>query len=49
MESNANITYHVEDRIATITMDRPKKLNAIDDDMVRAESPSRRGDLHCHA
>ena len=35
MESNANITYHVEDRIATIAMNRPQKLNAIDDDMVR--------------
>ena len=35
MESNANINYHVEDRIATITMNRAQKLNAIDDDMVR--------------
>ena len=36
MENNDNVTYHVEDHIATITMNRPKKLNAIDDDMVRS-------------
>ena len=36
MSDTQDITYHVEDHIATITMNRPKKLNAIDDDMVRA-------------
>jgi enoyl-CoA hydratase/carnithine racemase len=36
MTQTEDIIYHVEDNIATITMNRPKKLNAIDDDMVRA-------------
>lgn len=36
MTQSEDIIYHVEDNIATITMNRPKKLNAIDDDMVRA-------------
>lgn len=36
MSNTEDIIYHVEDNIATITMNRPKKLNAIDDDMVRA-------------
>jgi enoyl-CoA hydratase len=41
MENHAHIINHVEDRIATITMNRPQKLNAIDDaiddDMVRGQ------------
>jgi enoyl-CoA hydratase/carnithine racemase len=36
MTDSEDILYHVENNIATITMNRPKKLNAIDDTMVRA-------------
>ena len=35
MIAEHDIEYQCEDRIALITLNRPKKLNAIDDDMVR--------------
>jgi enoyl-CoA hydratase/carnithine racemase len=36
MNANQDIEYKCEDKIATISLNRPQKLNAIDDDMVRA-------------
>jgi len=36
MSGNENVEYQCEDKIALISMNRPKKLNAIDDDMVRS-------------
>ena len=35
MSAEQDIEYTCEDKIATLTLNRPKKLNAIDDDMVR--------------
>ena len=36
MSDNENVEYRCEDKIALISLNRPKKLNAIDDDMVRS-------------
>jgi len=36
MNASQDIEYKCEDKIATISLNRPQKLNAIDDDMVRA-------------
>src|SRR3954462_1576862 len=36
MSENPNVEYACEDRIALLSLNRPKKLNAIDDDMVRS-------------
>ena len=36
MSANQNIEYKCEDKIALISLNRPQKLNAIDDDMVRS-------------
>ena len=36
MNANLDIEYKCEDRIALLTLNRPQKLNAIDDEMVKA-------------